>query len=844
MCRRTHKARSHQCRAKEAKPKENPTEYCTKSGLLSLGWHTNDNEVSEQSGSTNPTTVSLTLDDNHHSRVISQPKQRKNRLIKTLSQKLGKMQKPGGETESRFPRRTLNYYHEKPEPSEGTPPTARKIEAWWEWCWLFDSLIILEAYFQVQRIYVDEGSSSELMYEHCFRNLEPDTRAELREYRIPLVGFSSEVNYLPGIIDLRVTMGELDRVRMVIMKFAMVKCHSSYNVILVRTRMRSLGAVASTIHSMIKFPTANEIATMVTNRETLWECRKIEEAQGPTLERRDTSLHHGTSIENLPTYRVNGPKKRSIALDRRKVVKKEVEEWLNADDMVIKSKTEQDLIQDIKETLLTLKKVNMKLNPKNFSFKIEEGKFLGYIVTYEWIIANQEKSKAVMSMPSSSNLKQMQSLSGKLVALNKFLSKVVESDIPCLDTLKKYTNKKDFRWTEAVKEAFQAMKRLIAELPTLTDAVKDDELLLYLSVAYEAVSAVLLVERKGRQLPIYYVSRSLQAETVAGDGLTYEKAHSLDSALVPKDVSESSKVRDEQTESDPSVDLDNFNNSNNDTEYEALLAGLRIARGMQEGKRVKQLEAVQCETLTNGILLEDLNKRSVDVAEVNMVVEEEGRTWMTPIREYMEKGTLLNDPAEARIVREKINNYVIEDGVLYQKSYLGLLLRCIGPLQENYVVREIHMGSCRIHDGPRRVVYKAMNTWYYWLSMHQDANHEIKGYDACQAYAAVPRLPKDDRISVMMGRGTTKAVIPVDIGMPTRRTTQRTNEENDVELRMNLNLLEERREIEIIRETRRKKQVEKYYNQRVRHMLFRTGELVLKKNKVSKAESTCKLGPK
>ncbi|GJT70840.1 hypothetical protein Tco_1030126 [Tanacetum coccineum] len=49
------------------------------------------------------------------------------------------------------------------------------------------------------------------MYEHCFRNLGPDTRAKLRESRVPLVGFSSEVKYPLGIIDLSVTMGELDR---------------------------------------------------------------------------------------------------------------------------------------------------------------------------------------------------------------------------------------------------------------------------------------------------------------------------------------------------------------------------------------------------------------------------------------------------------------------------------------------------------------------------------------------------------------------------------------------------------------------------------------------------------
>ncbi|GKC10407.1 hypothetical protein Tco_1007189 [Tanacetum coccineum] len=84
--------------------------------------------------------------------------------------------------------------------------------------------------------------------------------------RVPLVGSSGDVNYPLGIIDLSVTMGELDRVRAVTMEFAVVKWHSPYNVILGRTGMRSLAVVASTIHSMIKFLTANEIETMVTDR--------------------------------------------------------------------------------------------------------------------------------------------------------------------------------------------------------------------------------------------------------------------------------------------------------------------------------------------------------------------------------------------------------------------------------------------------------------------------------------------------------------------------------------------------------------------------------------------------
>ncbi|GJZ73042.1 reverse transcriptase domain-containing protein [Tanacetum coccineum] len=184
------------------------------------------------------------------------------------------------------------------------------------------------------------------------------------------------------------------------------------------------------------------------------------------------------------------------------------------DDMVIKSRTEQDIIKDIEQTFSTLRRINMKLNPKKCSFGMEEGKFLGYIVTSEGIRANPEKTKAVMDMPSPRTLKQMQSLSGKLAALNRFLSKSAERSLPFLDTLKKCTNKKDFRWTEAAEAAFLEMKKLVSELPTLTTPKKGETLMMYLAATNEAVSAVLLTERDGRQMPIHYVSRSLQgAET-------------------------------------------------------------------------------------------------------------------------------------------------------------------------------------------------------------------------------------------------------------------------------------------------------------------------------------------
>ncbi|GJY82758.1 hypothetical protein Tco_0496134 [Tanacetum coccineum] len=89
----------------------------------------------------------------------------------------------------------------------------------------------------------------------------------------------------------------------------------------------------------------------------------------------------------------------------------------------------------------------------------------------------------------------------------------------------------------------------------------------------------------------------------------------------------------------------------------------------------------------------------------------------------------------------------------------------------------------------------------------------------------------------------TEAAIPVEIGMPTHQTSSLNGKTNDQELRLNLDLLDERREIAAIREAKYKQQVEKYYNKKVRHVQFKVGEFVLRKNKVSRAANTCKLGP-
>ncbi|GJR24700.1 hypothetical protein Tco_0973227 [Tanacetum coccineum] len=125
----------------------------------------------------------------------------------------------------------------------------------------------------------------------------------------------------------------------------------------------------------------------------------------------------------------------------------------------------------------------MKLNLKKCTFGVEEGMFLVYKVSTKGIKVYPDKVDVVLSLPSPKCLKDVQKLNGTLASLNRFLAKSVEKSLPFFKTLKKYTKKSDFHWTEEAESAFKQMKQLIAELPTLTAPKEKEELIVYLTAA-------------------------------------------------------------------------------------------------------------------------------------------------------------------------------------------------------------------------------------------------------------------------------------------------------------------------------------------------------------------------
>ncbi|GJW75038.1 hypothetical protein Tco_0134408 [Tanacetum coccineum] len=207
--------------------------------------------------------------------------------------------------------------------------------------------------FRVRRIHVDGGSSSEVMYEHCFRSLSYRMRSRLRESRIPLVGFSGEVSYPMGVINLEVTMGECGKTRMVIIEFAVVKSPSPYNALLEYPTPMQTNSESGLIPSFVWLPV--ETRSRRPGKEPIQlddmeGRRQLDKGRKPpksgteekivvndNYPKQLITIGGGLAImehilDMYPHSKPKAQKKGSLAPDRRKVVTDEVNEWLKADD--------------------------------------------------------------------------------------------------------------------------------------------------------------------------------------------------------------------------------------------------------------------------------------------------------------------------------------------------------------------------------------------------------------------------------------------------------------------------------------------------------------------------------
>ena len=108
-------------------------------------------------------------------------------------------------------------------------------------------------------------------------------------------------------------------------------------------------------------------------------------------------------------------------------------------------------------------------------------------------------------MESSKNVKEVQSLTGRVSALNRFVSKAIDKCLPFFKVLRKA-----FEWTDKCQQEFEDLKMYLTTTPLLKLSKPGEEMYLYLAISPHAVSSALVKEEEKAQRLVYYTSKVLR----------------------------------------------------------------------------------------------------------------------------------------------------------------------------------------------------------------------------------------------------------------------------------------------------------------------------------------------
>ncbi|XP_072073804.1 uncharacterized protein [Arachis hypogaea] len=292
-------------------------------------------------------------------------------------------------------------------------------------------------------------------------------------------------------------------------------------------------------------------------------------------------------------------------------------------------------------------------------------------------------------MQSPTTIKEVQRLTGRLAALSRFLPAAATRSYHFFKTIKR---SEKFTWTTDCEKAFSEFKQILASPPILQKPEQETE---------------------NEQHPVYFVSRVLQDAE-----LRYPTIKKLAFGLVVTARCGAGILLkdDEGVQAERSIKF-LFQATNNQAEYEALLAGLRLAKEVGIS-----FLTVHCDSL--------------------LVVQQEEEDWRNIFINYMRNGEI-PEGETPRSFRYKAAQYTLLEAELYKRGISIPLLKCLGPAEAETSLNELHGGICENHTGSRSLVTRTLRAGYYWPTMKKDCNNKVQCCDACQRCAPLIHNPTE-----------------------------------------------------------------------------------------------------
>uniref|UniRef100_A0A2N9GU89 RNase H type-1 domain-containing protein n=1 Tax=Fagus sylvatica TaxID=28930 RepID=A0A2N9GU89_FAGSY len=407
------------------------------------------------------------------------------------------------------------------------------------------------------------------------------------------------------------------------------------------------------------------------------------------------------------------------------------------DDMLVKSKKDEDHLSDLKETFQALRSAGIEANP--------------------------DKIKAILDMSPPKTVKEVQSLTGKAAALNRFVSRSTDKCLPFFRTLRKA-----FQWTEECQKAFEELKAYLSSPPLLSPSQTGEELYLYLAVSASAVSSALIREEKRVQKPVYYTSRALK-----GAEERYSNMEKLAFALLIA----SRKLRP-YFQSHPIVVLTDYplRKAMNKPDAAGRLVQWSIEmkftqpwkdeEDLEEGKAwTVNIDGSSTKEMSGaGVVLVSPEKDKFEYAlQLRQVKgeyeakEDRMKRYLTVVKNLLtqfKKVELRQIPREENEAADRLarlaSSGVEIDGFVEIQGRPSTEEETINPISFTYDKKRITSsgksmkGFVGNHSGARSLAHKLTRAGYYWPSLLHDATQFVKACDKCQRFANVPRVPPEE----------------------------------------------------------------------------------------------------
>ncbi|RDY14344.1 Retrovirus-related Pol polyprotein from transposon 17.6, partial [Mucuna pruriens] len=175
------------------------------------------------------------------------------------------------------------------------------------------------------------------------------------------------------------------------------------------------------------------------------------------------------------------------------------------DDMIAKSKTLEQHIEDLRKLFDKLRKYRLRLNPAKCTFGVKSGKLLGFTLSERGIEVDPDKVKAIREMPPPTTNSEVRGFLGRINFIAQFISQLTATCNPICKFLKK---RQKFEWDTECQRAFKRIKQYLERPPVLVPTILGKPLILYLIVLDESMGCMLgQQDETGKEHAVYYLSK-------------------------------------------------------------------------------------------------------------------------------------------------------------------------------------------------------------------------------------------------------------------------------------------------------------------------------------------------